>query len=566
VDQHQTAKEGSDAFYPSEHSRLGRVRRWMWMGAAFGMIGALAGAKASLAGAVFAATFVLAVVGTIDWFLRRRLVTDRAAVVLDGEGIQSPLFTGRAKRHLWRDVAQVSVESDYGAPRLRFRLAGSSGCRDRRDFWTGINPCRPAIPLTSFDPLAQERLVEAVSRHLHRVRGDPDMAAGGLAAPLLEEREFQARLKGLAPIPWVTWLLVALNVMVWGVAVVSGAEVRATPAHTLFAWGGNAASAVQQGEWWRLLTALFLHGGVVHLTMNMLGLAGAGIMVERIYGHRLFALIYLGTGLVGGAASLHFSAQQAVSVGASGAVFGITGALLVGVFQHRRRLPKAFGRQTLVGIGFFVFYSLMQGFAHKGVDNAAHVGGLLAGAMLALVLPERFDMAHFARNLQRRAVAAGALVLVTVAALIAASPPAALDMQRLFDGHAAFVRGASEFDVAVKALQREHEAIEAGRIGVREADERSRTVYAPMFARVVEELSRAALPPSDPRTALLEDLRRMAELIHESLAMESVFRPGSDEPEPIDPVRAEEIEAELMEIGARLERLRRHASEARSER
>ena len=92
----------------------------------------------------------------------------------------------------------------------------------------------------------------------------------------------------------------------------------------------------------------------MHLAMNMLGLVGAGIIVERIYGHRLFALIYLGSGLMGSALSFHFSAQHAGSVGAPGAVFGITGALFVGIFQHRQKLPNASSKHAISSIGIFI--------------------------------------------------------------------------------------------------------------------------------------------------------------------------------------------------------------------
>lgn len=111
----------------------------------------------------------------------------------------------------------------------------------------------------------------------------------------------------------------------------------------------------------------------MHVAMNMLGLYSAGIWVERIYGKRLFTLVYLASGLMGSVLSLYFSAQNAVSVGASGTVFGVTGAFLVAVAQNRSRLPKLFSQQTLSGMGLFIVYSLLQGFGTQGIDNAAHI-------------------------------------------------------------------------------------------------------------------------------------------------------------------------------------------------
>lgn len=353
--------------------------------------------------------------------------------------------------------------------------------------------------------------------------------------------------------------MVAINVLVWGLTVANGAGAVKASAEMLLYWGGNAASEVQGGDWWRLLTATFLHSGAMHLAMNMAGLVGAGITVERIYGHRLFLLIYLGSGLVGSALSLHFSAQQAVSVGASGAVFGVTGALLVGIFQHRRKLPRAFGAQTLGGVGFFIVYSLVQGFAQQGIDNGAHVGGLLGGCLLAFLLPERFAMEHFLRTFRTRAAAGLAVVAAATAGLALTAPPAQLEQRRLFESRPILERAVSGFDAAIKELQVEHEKVQAGVLTERESDERSRTVHAPVFRRLLADLDRIYLAPSDPRGPMIKETRLMTALILESLEMDSVYREGSDKPEPADPLRMAAIEKELRRAGNRFVRLAEEA-------
>lgn len=561
MDHDPTQESFDESFYSSKKSRLGKVRRGLWLGAAIGLVIYAVSAKGSMSNLLFVTVVMLLIFVPIDWFLRRQLKTGQALVTLSHDAIEASIFTGKTKRYLWNDIASVSVESNQGAQYLQFQLAQSLGQPDKSNFWTGINYARPTIPISFFESEVQEKLLEAVNRRLQQSGTDAVEEPQALANSLTEEREFQERLKSLAPTPWITYLIIAINVLVWGITVINGSGILQAPADKLLLWGGNAASEVQRGEWWRLLTATFLHSGLMHLAMNMLGLVSVGITVERIYGHRLFALIYLGSGLIGSALSLHFSAQHAVSVGASGAVFGIAGALLVGVSQHRNQLPKIFGKQTLSSISLFIIYSLMQGFAHQGIDNAAHVGGLIGGFLLAYLLPERFDMSHFIRNLKIRAIVGIVIVFAATTGLAAMAPHAALDQKKVFEGQAAFLRGANGFDDALKAIQLEQKNIRAGKLTERESDERSRTVHAPMFRKVFQDLSQASasLPPSDPRLPLLKETKRMTELLLESLEMQSVYKQGSDKPEPADSERMAAIGAELKEVGARVQRLAQDA-------
>ncbi len=246
----------------------------------------------------------------------------------------------------------------------------------------------------------------------------------------VDERQFREDFEALAPRTWATYALIAVNVIVWGLMVLSGVDPFHPTSAMVLRWGGNTAFNVQHGEWWRLLTATFLHSGVEHLMVNMIGLWLVGQTAERIYGHRLFLLVYIGAALVGSAFSLHVAALRGVSVGASGAVFGIAGALLVAVYEHRATLPKVFSKEMFTGIGFFLVYSLVQGFAKPGVDNAAHVGGLLAGVVMAMVLPVRFNILRFAAQVRSRAVVAAALAVCLAMALALTAPTARVDLQR----------------------------------------------------------------------------------------------------------------------------------------
>jgi rhomboid protease GluP len=548
-----------ELFYASNDSQLGKARRWLWLTGLISIAGVLAGARGSLPGMMIAGGLVLVVFVVIDIYFSRQLRAGRAVVAITDEWIESPVFSSTQKRFLWNEIAGASLESTQGAPWLELQLTDSTGLSDRKSFWTGRNEARPSLLLTRFAADEQVRLAAAIEQRLNALNSVSEGSASVMRNSVAEEAEFQERLRQLAPIPWMLWLIVAANVLIWIATAVYGGNVLQNSAEKLLGWGGNAASEVQRGDWWRLLSATFLHGGLMHLVMNMIGLVSAGIVVERIYGHRLFLLLYIGSGLLGSALSLHFSAQAAVSVGASGAVFGVTGALLVAVFQHRDSLPKAFGKQTLSTLGIFIVYALMQGFAKQGIDNAAHIGGLVGGCLLAYLLPERFDMAHFTRNFRARAAAGVVLVLVATTGVAAMAPRAAIDQKRLFESQALFPRGIANFEAALKALQQEALAVKGGKMSERESDGRSRSVHAPAFRSALDDLAAVYLRPGDPREPLLREVRRMTELFVESLEMQSVYQEGSDRPEPVNPERMAAIEVELKAVDARIGKLAEEA-------
>lgn len=536
-------------FLSSAKSQVAKTRGWLWFGVAAGL--ALSAARGGFGpGLWWSAAVLIVLCGILDWFfIRPSAQPGRVLIALSREFIESSRFTTKAKRFAWTDIAGVSVEGVQGQQMLQLQLRPGPGRPDRRSFLNGINPCRPSFPLAALAPQDQEKLLDAVDQRL------TSMASGSRQVDpavnvLTEERLFQERLVALAPQTWVTYGLIGLNVLVWGLTVALGGGVLQGSAEQLLAWGGNAASEVQQGEWWRLVTATFLHSGILHLAMNMAGLFALGQMVERIYGHRLFALMYLGAGLLGSAASLHFSAQKVVSVGASGAVFGVAGALLIAVSHHRKLLPRMSGKQRVSGIGFFILYSLVQGLLTPGIDNAAHAGGLLAGMALALILPERFDEVQFARKVKARTVLASIFITVAVVGVVSSAPQAPFDLSESFKSSAALARGMEKFSAAFKPLEQEMKDIKAGKLSELESDERSRTVHAPRMQLALDELALVKFPAGDPRAEFSRDFTRFVHLLHESLAMDSNVVDGK--PVPADLARSEAIQAEILELNARI--------------
>ena len=534
-------------FFASRKNSLTTTRISLWLGGVLGILIPFATGKGGSGALWMVAIPLFGFIGLLDWYLRKQMHIGKALVTVDALGIESPLFSGQQKRYAWSEVTEATFARIQNVPMLQLSLRASAARADKRSFWTGLNPSKPAVPLSALDDASQERLLTAIQQHLR------DSCFSGAQQPavvnqIAEERVFQERLKSFAPTPWLTYGLIAVNVTVWVALLRFGGGMAGTPSEVLLAWGGNAASEVQRGQWWRMASAMFLHSGLMHVALNMLGLYAAGVAVERIYGHRQFALIYLGSGLVGGGLSLHFAAQSAVSVGASGAVFGVTGALLVGLFQHREQLPKSFGKQTFGSLGFFILYSLAQGFTKPGIDNAAHVGGLLAGCILAYLLPKQFDLDNYVRQYKSRAAIGLVLIAGATISLATLAPPAAVDQQ----GVIAFSHGMRKLGAALHALEDEVQQVKSGKLSEQELDTRSRTVFAPMMRDVVADLTHAVLPPADPRQPLLSDAKKMAQLLLESFAMESVVKEGSDKPQPVDPVRMEAINAELTSVSARM--------------
>ncbi len=193
----------------------------------------------------------------------------------------------------------------------------------------------------------------------------------------------------------VTLTLIAANVSVFAVMLLFGAGLWHSSNDVQFAWGANFGPATKDGEWWRLGSALFLHFGLFHLVMNMASLWDGGRLVERMYGPVRFVLIYAVSGLAGNLLSLIVQGDRAVSGGASGAIFGIYGALLSFLWQQRNTLDRSEFKRLFWGASLFAAITIFLGFRIPGIDNGAHIGGfvagLLAGAALVRPLAARED-------------------------------------------------------------------------------------------------------------------------------------------------------------------------------
>ena len=181
----------------------------------------------------------------------------------------------------------------------------------------------------------------------------------------------------------VTAGLILLNILVFLAVEFTGSSQNTM--HMLDCGAAYTPMIVQGGEYYRLFTCMFLHFGIEHLLNNMLVLFVLGSRLERVIGKIKFLLLYLLGGVLGNVISLYLElhAQNfAVSAGASGAVFAVMGAMIYIVIRNKGRLGDLSMRQILIMAAFSLYF----GFASSGVDNTAHVAGMVSGFLLAVLL------------------------------------------------------------------------------------------------------------------------------------------------------------------------------------
>lgn len=223
-----------------------------------------------------------------------------------------------------------------------------------------------------------------------------------------------------------TLVLILTNALVFAAMIISGVSPVEPTSAQLLRWGANFGPLTLGTQWWRLFTAMFLHIGIVHIALNMWCLLELGLIAEHLFDPLTFVAAYLLTGVAGSVLSVAWHPTE-VGAGASGAIFGVAGLLIS--LLYVRKVPTQFSIRPK-SLLLFVGYNLVLGL-RAGVDNAAHVGGLVAGVMLGLALApqlradpatdtalseNRERSAHEQRN--RYALVATAVLLIAAFALV----------------------------------------------------------------------------------------------------------------------------------------------------
>lgn len=178
-----------------------------------------------------------------------------------------------------------------------------------------------------------------------------------------------------------TPILIDLNILVFIVMIASGVGIMSPSTLSLLKWGADFGPLTLTGDWWRAVTCNFIHIGAFHLLMNMYAFMYVGLLLEGLIGSRRMFMSYLLTGLCSAVFSLYMHGET-ISAGASGAIFGLYGIFLAFLFFHR--IAKEQRKTLLTSILIFVGYNLVYGMK-AGIDNAAHIGGLLSGFLLGII-------------------------------------------------------------------------------------------------------------------------------------------------------------------------------------
>lgn len=185
-------------------------------------------------------------------------------------------------------------------------------------------------------------------------------------------RVFEPKKIIVTPILMALCIIIFVLMYIWG----NGSE----DIYTLIKFGANYQPLVKAGEVWRLVTAMFLHIGIIHLVCNMYSLWIIGRQLETFLGKFKFLIVYLGSGILGSLLSV--TLHSTVSAGASGAIFGLMGSLLYFGYHYRLYLGSVMKTQVIP----IILLNLLIGFTLSGIDNFAHIGGLIGGYLFTMAL------------------------------------------------------------------------------------------------------------------------------------------------------------------------------------
>lgn len=211
----------------------------------------------------------------------------------------------------------------------------------------------------------------------------------------------------------VTTVLVGINVAMFILMALTGISIVEPNYEQLLKWGANWGPLSLGPQPWRVLTSNYLHIGIIHIFFNMWCLLNLGALAERVFDRWTYILIYTASGLAGSLASLWWH-PTVIGAGASGAIFGLAGALLAALYLGKLPIPRESLRGTMKSLLMFAGYNLFFGLA-RGIDNAAHIGGLLGGAALGAFFSRHLTAATEERQRWRTYALVGTGIIFAIA-------------------------------------------------------------------------------------------------------------------------------------------------------
>jgi len=339
---------------------------------------------------------------------RNRWLQGAGELSISGDG-RTFRFSGRIRKAFSRRERVIVLPSD--------QIANAVNAGRAIVFTTGgVSPDKPRAHFVFFC----ETEADAVTVKALLPAGTDDAFAG--------EQSFHEKLADLpAATHWarsVTGVLILANCAVFVIAAAlfktGWLETESMDFYVNF--GANQGAATTGGEWWRLVTSMFLHFGLIHLAFNMWALFNLGQLMEKLAGRPLYAVLYFASGLGSGLASIWWNGDKVWSAGASGAIFGIMGATLGYLLRQRGVIPPTIFKPMLKSALLFTGYNLIFGLSVPGIDNAAHLGGFATGFVVSWLtaLPLELDER---RALYGRRLALGiAASVIIVATGVAVTP------------------------------------------------------------------------------------------------------------------------------------------------
>jgi len=458
------------------------------------------------------------------WLVARPLFSGEWVVRISRHGISGSALNNRTIP--WRDIAEVDVQPTPGGQVIVLTLrrgATESLAKTRR--WFGAGELRRSIPLSALRKRDVPQTIDALHESFE-AHAEAQVVAASAEAKDREARQEDAFVQDLTHTTgtvWALYLVIVLNVGVWLLNVRGGVSPLSPTAADLFHLGANSAWAVvRDHEYSRLLASTFLHSGIYHLAVNMVGLWGAGRLLARFYGNAQFLLVYLGSAIVGSAANVHFGSQAAaVAVGASGAVFGVLGALVTTLCLKREMFPKALGARLLVPQGVFLVGIVVYAFTRQNVDNAAHGGGLLAGVVMAFLLPMAVDKA---RSRPVRGMVAVAFVALATVLLLSTTRPPRVDHRALFAADEQLQRVLPKLQAAHAALARDAKSSRSAGMSRAQFAQAVESVHLPALRSAGSELAAVPRVEGDPGADMRDDMQQLTEKTIELLELEQQAR------------------------------------------
>ena len=246
------------------------------------------------------------------------------------------------------------------------------------------------VVVTTTDYEVSEEYLGQYNKLIYSLKEERVVYSGDGCKPLLQVCEYMSKKelehKNRFKDNKVTYTLIGINILIYIVTSIMSRNIFYSNTYVLIMLGAKVNELINYGQVWRLLTCAFLHGGIMHLAFNMYSLKIIGSEVEYIFGRKKYLIIYLMASLGGSIFSYIFS-PYSISVGASGAIFGLLGAMLVFGIKHRNKIGKGYMMNIIQVIGINIFI----GITLSNIDNFGHIGGLIVGGITALLVKSKLD-------------------------------------------------------------------------------------------------------------------------------------------------------------------------------